>query len=417
MNRRTYVSTIGSSIAALSLAGCSGSDGGDGEGGDGDSESTPTPEPTYEVDQEAPARLKLLSVSGPKEVAFGDTVEGDVTAVNVGGEPISGDATIEFVHSESADTEPQTVTVNADGLASGEEVSHSYRVDAEYAGAWAFEASSDFYAVDDTVTSTVSVLPKQGSTGETIELASGVQATVSDMNYEQMIAYELPSGERALGDNTVHAIRETVSDNILLILSVTFENGTGEAKTVSKDDFVVPEGSFVSESAAGRDGTNAAGETINPGQTYSGHLIYAVPKAQIGDLTFGINLAAGSAVADVEIPLQSPGGFPEFELANIDVPPEDVTGDEAVVEMEVENVGDSAGVFKSIFEFKTPEEPGIFAGYSADTWYIDSDGPYTQRIPAGETRTIELVTEPDSDRRWDYRTTPFGAEWTFKAVE
>ncbi len=48
-------------MAALSLAGCSGSDGGDGN------ESTSTPEPTYEVDQEAPARLKLLSVSGPKE--------------------------------------------------------------------------------------------------------------------------------------------------------------------------------------------------------------------------------------------------------------------------------------------------------------------------------------------------------------
>ncbi|MHC3381027.1 DUF4352 domain-containing protein [Haloarcula sp. H-GB5] len=412
MDRRTYVSTIGSSIAALSLAGCSGSD-----GGDGSSESTSTPEPTYEVDQEAPARLKLLSVSGPKEVAFGDTIEGDVTAVNVGGEPISGDATIEFVHSESANTEPQTVTVNADGLASGEEVSHSYRVDAEYAGAWAFEASSDFYAVDDTVTSTVSVLPKQGSTGESIELASGVQATVSDMTYEQMITYELSAGERTLGDNTAHAIRETVSDNILLILSVTLENGTGEAQTVSKDDFVVPESSFVSQSAASRDGTNAVGENINPGQTYSGHLIYAVPKAKVDDLTLGINLAEGSAVADIEIPLQSPGGFPEFEMANIDVPPEDVTGDEAIVEMEVENVGDSAGVFKSILEFKTPDDPGIFAGYSADTWYIDSDGPYTQRIPAGETRTIELVTEPDSDRRWDYRTTPFGAEWTFKAVE
>ncbi|GGK81067.1 DUF4352 domain-containing protein [Haloarcula sebkhae] len=412
MDRRTYVSTIGSSIAALSLAGCSGSD-----GGDGSSESTPTPEPTYEVDQEAPARLKLLSVSGPKEVAFGDTIEGDVTAVNVGGEPISGDATIEFVHSESANTEPQTVTVNADGLASGEEVSHSYRVDAEYAGAWAFEASSDFYAVDDTVTSTVSVLPKQGSTGESIELASGVQATVSDMTYEQMITYELPAGERTLGDNTAHAIRETVSDNILLILSVTLENGTGEAQTVSKDDFVVPESSFVSQSAASRDGTNAVGENINPGQTYSGHLIYAVPKANVDDLTLGINLAEGSAVADIEIPLQSPGGFPEFEMANIDVPPEDVTGDEAIVEMEVENVGDSAGVFKSILEFKTPDDPGVFAGYSADTWYIDSDGPYTQRIPAGETRTIELVTEPDSDRRWDYRTTPFGAEWTFVAVE
>ncbi|EMA08090.1 protein of unknown function [Haloarcula vallismortis] len=412
MDRRTYVRTLGSSIAALSLAGCNGSD-----GEDGSSESTTTPEPTYEVDQEAPARLKLLSVSGPKEVAFGDTIEGDITAVNVGGEPISGDATIEFVHSESADTEPQTVTVNADGLASGEEVSHSYRVDAEYAGTWAFEVSSDFYAVDDTVTSTVSVLPKQGSTGDTIELASGVQATVSDMSYEQMIAYELSPGERTLGDNTAHAIRETVSDNILLMLSVTFENGTGEAQTVSKDDFILPEGSFVSKSAAGRDGKNAAGENINPGQTYSGHLIYAVPKAKVDDLTFGINLAKGSAVADIELPLQSPSGFPEFELANIDVPPEDVTGDEAIVEMEVENVGDSAGMFQSIFEFKTPEEPSIFASYSADTWYIDADGPFTQRIPAGETRTIELVTEPDPDRRWDYRTTPFGAEWTFKAVE
>lgn len=398
MDRRQLLFGIGGLVSTVGISGCLGDGSGEAE------TASPTPTPSFDVDPEAPARLKLLSVSFPDDLTYGDRFEGQITVANTGGEPIESDAAVALTRIASESGESQEAAVNADGLESGEARSHSIgQFDAEGAGEYRLEASDEFDAVNDEFDGLLTVAPQQVALDEQVTSPDDLRFTVTDVQYEDALMYPDSSGDMAL--------RDTLSDRILLLPRITVENAGNAGIDVSAGVFSVEDGAAVTDIAAQHvEGPELRNAQVNPGESVEGWVAFAVPRENVGEFELGLHLASSSGPADVTVDLGANPGLPQFELADQALPSQFREGTQEF-SFEIENTGEGAGTFRGVVQFMYTEDPGLFSTAEQGVWYAFEEG-LTAEIPAGATRTVTQSTEYDGDMAIDYRLKPFDYEWT-----
>lgn len=393
-NRRQALASIGTAAIA-SIAGCSGVLGG-GSGGDD--------APDFEVDREAPARLRLLAADVPDDVTFGDSFDAEISFGNAGGEPIETAASVSVVRLTADDTSPATFEVNSDGLASGESRSHSVGpIPADAAGDLRLEPGPEFNSVAEEVEQVFSVAPMDGRMGERVSTPDDLRFTVTGVEYTPALLSK--SGD-------AFELRDTLDDRIIALPQVTVENAGSEGRTIDQGAFSVEAGSRVADvDPVGYDAPDLRGTHVNPGESVDGWIAVTIDRADAGAFDLGINVASAEPPSDVRIPVDGDGSLPEFELVDSQVPSQFQPGDQEF-SFTVENTGDATGTFQGYVEYLLTEDPGLFSFQDADTWYSDFGDGMTASIPPGETRTVSEVTSYEGDVDVRYRVNPFDLEFT-----
>ncbi|WP_254279530.1 DUF4352 domain-containing protein [Haloarcula marina] len=352
--------------------------------------------------------MKLLSVSFPEELTFGDEFEGQVTFANVGGEQVEENAEIQLHRLTTGDEEPQTAELNAEGLKSGETKSHSIgRFEATAAGDYRLESGVNVYSLAEEIEPLVSVEPAEYDRNTQIELPDGLRYTVTDVRFEQSLLNVNSDGRPEL--------RTTLEDRILAVFNLTVANPQTDSREVSAERISVPNGSGITGmNDPVLEGEQLSGRVVNPGESVTGWMAFVVPQDSLADLTFGINLAGTDSPAEaiVDVGQESPS-VPQFELAEQTFPAT-FNDDETEFTFEIANTGDEAGTFRGLIEFLFLEDPGIFSSYQEDTWYKLDGSAMTAVIPPGDTRTVSATTSYSGDIEVNYRLQPFGYEQTVK---
>lgn len=405
MQRRQVLAGLGSLASTAALAGCTGSD--DSGAEDGTETETSTPERDYEVDEEAPARLTLLSVTAPDEVTYGEEFEAEVAFANTGGEPLEGDATLALRLLESDAADPQQADLNSSELESGEKRSHTIGpFTAEYAGKWAFEAGESVDKTHDEFDGEVTVSPVENALGDKQELSNNLRLTVNDVQYEQAVHYEM-SESPGWGSSTRTSVQGTLDDQVLAVVRATVENTGTEATSLSPEVLAMSDGDLFTEIAGWPlenvqlEGRPLFDATVNPGQAVDGWALFLVPRNALGDLSLELRLDASHAPADVVFDLGSAPELPEFEVESADVPSQFSDGYDEF-KFTITNTGDAAGTFRGAVQWA---EEG-----DTDEWYHLED-PIEAKIPAGETRTVTNGTDYEGSTDYRYRLAPLGYEF------
>lgn len=412
MRRRNLLTQLGGVATAMSIAGCSGSDGSGGgtEESNGDPTETPTPTPEYEVDPEAPARLKILRVSFPSDLSYGQEFEGEVTFANVGGDPVEQNAKIELVRLTSGEAEPQVAKLNSEELGSGESKSHSIGpFEATAAGEFRVQPGSGVDELADEIDPLVSVGPRQVQPGTEVEMPNRLRVTVTGVSYEQALIdlSKMPANWDS-DEEPRPELRPTLEDQIIAVFNLSVSNAGTEGLKISREQFVVPDGQLVQvQGDPALENKQLIGQQVNPGTSVSGWVGYVVSKQKTSDLSLGLNTAATSTPADIEIPVAAPEGFPKFELVD-QVNPSELKNEETQeFKYTIKNTGDATGTFRGTFQFLLPD-PGLLSIYEEDTWYSfrGTGGAKTAEIPSGDSRTVKATFSTGYDRV-HYRLQPF----------
>ncbi len=391
--------TASGAATTAALAGCGGSDG--SSGSNGTPTNSPTPTASYEVDSEAPARVKVLRLTFPQEITYGDSFEGEVLFANVGGEPVEGNAEVKLTRLSSSESDSQTATLNADGLESGESKGHSIgSFDANAAGEYRIEAGSGVYELADDIEPLVSVGSRQAATGEQVESPGGLRYTVSGVQFTESLASP-PTENRGA------KLRTTLDDQIIAVFSLTVENAQTEGSQVSPQAFSVADGGLVD----GYDdpvieGSPLIGTQVNPGQSKSGWVAYAVPKSGVPELNLGLNLVSTTSSPDVVVDVgQDDPAFPSLGVADVTVPESFNSGTTEFL-FEIENTGDAAGTFRGDLDWKYTEDPDALTIRRAGVWYPLSGSFSTVTVAPGETQTMRVTTPYNGNTPVKYRLNP-----------
>jgi len=384
--RRRALASIGT-VAVTALAGCRGSDDGSDD------------VPDFEVDEDAPARLRLLGVDFPGDLTFGDTFDGEITFANTGGEPIESNASVSVVRLTADDVSPQRAEVNSEGLESGESGSHSIgQFTAAAAGDYRLEIGSAFDAVHDDVEQGFSVAQQTAAVGEQVTTPDDLRVTVTGIEYS-------PALLSRSGDS--FSLRSPLDDRIVALPQVTVENAGSDGRRIDPDTFTVGSGSRVTGlSPVAFDAPDLRGVQINPGESIEGWIAATIDRSEAGSVDVGLNAASAEAPADVSIAVDGDASLPAFELVDTQVPSAFQSGDQEFA-FTVENTGDAPGTFQGFVEYMYTEEPGLFSTRSAHTWYSDFGEGLVAEIPPGETLTVSEVTTYDDDLDVTYRLEPF----------
>lgn len=404
MQRRQVLAGLGGLASVTALAGCTG---GDSSGADGTDTETPTPEPDYEVDEAAPARLELLSVTAPEEITFGQEFEAEVTFVNVGGEPVEDDASLALRLLESSAADPQEAELNSGDLESGEKRSHTIGpFTAAYAGKWAFEAGDSVDKTHDDFDGEVVVSPVENSLGDRQELSENLRLAVDDVQYEQAVHYEVRESP-GWGSRTRTSVQGTLDDQVLAVVRATVENTGTRATSLSPDTLAIGDADLFTEiggyslTSVQLEGSPLFNTTVNPGQAVDGWALFLVPVDALGDLALELHLDASHSPADVVFDLGGAPELPAFEIDSADVPSQFRDGHQKF-EFTITNTGDATGTFRGAVQYTQESED--------EEWY-HLEGPIEAKIPAGETRTVTHGTDYEGSTTYRYRLKPLGYEF------
>lgn len=403
MRRRKILAGLGSLASTAALAGCTGGNSSDGTETNETSES---PDRSYEVDEEAPARLQLLSVSTPDEITYGDEFEAEVAFANTGGATIADNRSISLHLLESGDVSAETIEVNSSDLESGERRSHVIGpFTADYAGKWEFKPGEKFDSTHDEFDGGFTVASKNASVGDSVTVKKDVRLAVDTVQYEQGVFY--PTYESpGLGTNERTALQSTLEDYVLAVVRVTVENAGTEATDLSPKSFGIEDADMFTDvrgaelSETSIEGTALFDATVNPGSSVEGWMLFNVPTDALGDLALDINKDAAHAPAEIQVGLGDEPDLPAFELESADVPSERKEGYQEFA-FDVTNTGETAGTFRGVVQWTWDD---------SDEWYHLED-TIEAEIPAGETRTVTHGSGWDGDQDTTYRFQPFGYEW------
>lgn len=395
LDRRQALAALGTALAA-SVAGCSDSGGG-------------SDVPDFEVDEDAPGRLRLLTVDFPDEITYGETFQGEVAFGNAGGEPIDTAASVSVERLTADDVSPQSAEINSDGLESGESRSHSIgQFTAAAAGEFRLEPGTEFDSVADTVDPEFSAVPMTGQTGEQVTTTSDLRFTLTGVEYTPAILTRS-------GDS--FDLRDTLEDRIIAMPQITIENAGSEGTTIDEDAFSVTAGSRVSDvQPVAYEAPHLRDQHVNPGESMDGWIAVAIDRGDAGSFELGFDSASAEPPSDITIQVDGASELPAFELVDTQVPAEFQPGDQEF-SFTVENTGDAPGTFQGHVEYLYTEDPGFWNTQDPDTWYADFGEGMTAEIPPGETRTVSEMLTYDSDIDIEYRLNPFGFEFTVAASD
>ncbi|EMA63024.1 hypothetical protein C469_03350 [Halorubrum lipolyticum DSM 21995] len=349
----------------------------------------------------------------------------DITIGNRGGEPgeLEFSAAVESLQSETAPLVTAETSTIEDEIASGDTVTVTTEtINFDYAGRYEVTGSDETGSripVADTAEadSEIEILPRRASGETTQQLGTDLRLAVDRVTFEQHLHYDT-SRSVLFGSVDRVGAHSALDDHTLALVHVTVENAGNNGTSLDTSNFtfagetpLTDLGGSSLDSVRDIDGSSVHDESVNPGSSVTGWILFNVPRDAIDDTPLAFHRDSTAAPEDViwDVEIGSVD-FPTFELVDMTVPTERAEGTQEF-EFTIGNTGDDSGTFRGEIEWRE--------GTSGD-WdgLLEGNADLSARIPAGSETTIATSSDNDEmSSTYEYRLNPFGATFVIEPSE
>lgn len=421
-SRRQWISTAVGSLGLLS--GCLS---GDSLGGSlsGAPAGVPREEiPDFSVDDEAqPTPLVLASalLDAPEEIHFRDPITVQLVVGNSGGSAITAqsiDVGLSYADENSNSfiqrvRSPPPKSVSLPEIPSGEYARVEVELRANAGGPWEIDPDAELHP---SYSHQFDVAAKSLSVGDSVSTEIGsFEVTALEPIFERALHYQTEEGGVGLFNEPATGLLSAAPEKVLVLhrfeitnmnqsQSLGFSGGIGDtsftnATATASTGSVIGSGAIrdsISSLQLGDAGQPFSSTTIAGGESSTAVVIQEVSIEEIQEATIDISLWGGTRDIRLDTIQDSPQ-LPAFELVDVTV---GTNGDgPAVMEVTVENVGESAGTFRGAGQF-------YYERFTATNWVYLNDSIELALDP-GQQATGSIRADRGSS---SYRILPFEEE-------
>lgn len=414
MNRRRFLTTCGVG-GSLIVAGCSSNDGSTGNGGSDESGISDSDIPDFEVNEDAPAQIALLSRSISQEkLQYRDEFTVDVLVANIGGQAVEGrtiNIQLEQKTGEFSAVDTQSQELFIEQLESGETTQLTTgSFTALNTGEWTFSGDRNVDQIHDEFRTGIEVFPIERSFGEAITTKDGVEFTLEKFNLQTSFFKDV------LISDTV-TVQSTPDSRAILIIYFTVRNSSNQSADLGEDDQFNLSNSQIPDDVddALIEGVDLPQDqldliSLEPNEETEGVMIRSIDLDNVSNLTFEYfdfeGFADSTPEFRVPIEIENPA-VAEFELVELIVPDTWQDGAQEVGAV-VKNTGEVSGTFRGIIGWYEDGSGGLATGES----YEHPVPGYELEVELDAGEEGRVTADYDLEQGTKHRLEPFGEEFT-----
>jgi hypothetical protein len=390
-NRRQFLAASTTAGLAL-LAGC-----GSTTGGDDSANATPTSTPTATAT--GPPEFARAALTGPSQVTLDKPFRLTLDVTNVGGETGTLATNVRVSEGRSTLDRPIDRTIDP-----GERVKiQTDPIQFDVADTYTFNVGIS------KVSHTVTVQPKIGSFGTTLNLSDTFKATAKSIDFHPAILYSPERSEQTF-------LQQTPSNRLLAVARVDLENVGSQSASLDSGAFQLKNGnvyrtlgSTTPLSAAQLTGKPLTDLRLAPGEQRTGWLLGEMSRSKARKaVTLVYQRDTSRTPPEIEwtdTPKQGTRELPQFAVESFQFPNTTMQGQDATANVTISNKGNTTRPFRGLVESRV--------GNSGD-WH--GFAPITARIRPGQSAQQNLTINSSSNGSVSYRLAPFNQTKTVEYV-